>query len=128
LHQGHFDRFGQAIRERFEMGAHITPEQIATLRRRHAEFNARMDDLFAAYELIMFPCAPVARLAAGADHSQTRANLLRYTTPFSLAGVPAVAIPCSKGGMQIAAQRGSDEALVQLAAQLGAQRKASATT
>jgi len=106
------------------MGARITPSEIAVLRQRHSAFNARMDDLFATHQLIMFPCAPVARLAAGADHSQTRANLLRYTTPFSLAGVPVVAIPCSVGGMQLAAQRGSDEALVQLAAQLGAQRKA----
>jgi len=128
LHEGHFDRFGSAIRERFEMGAQITPEEIAALRRRHSEFNARMDDLFSAHQLIMFPCAPVSRLVVGADHSKTRANLLRYTTPFSLAGVPAVAIPCSKGGMQIAAQRGSDESLVQLAARLGAQRKASAIT
>jgi Asp-tRNA(Asn)/Glu-tRNA(Gln) amidotransferase A subunit family amidase len=127
LHEGHFDRFGAAIRERFEMGAQIKPEEIAALRRQHSEFNARMDDLFAAQQLIMFPCAPVSRLAAGADHSKTRANLLRYTTPFSLAGVPAVAIPCSRGGMQIAAPRSSDEALVQLAALLGAQRKASAT-
>ncbi len=126
LHAGNFDRFGPAIRERFEMGARITPSEIAALRQRHSEFNARMDDLFAAHQLIMFPCAPVARLAAGADHSQTRAHLLRYTTPFSLAGVPVVAVPYSTGGMQIAAQRGSDEALVHLAAQLGAQRKSNA--
>ena len=58
-------------------------------------------------ELILLPCAPVARLEAGADHSQTRPRLLRYTSPFSLAGVPAVAIPCSHGGMQLAAARGA---------------------
>jgi aspartyl-tRNA(Asn)/glutamyl-tRNA(Gln) amidotransferase subunit A len=123
LHAGYFDRFEPAIHERLEMGARITPTEIATLRQKHLEFNARMDDLFAANQLIMFPCAPVARLAAGADHSQTRGQLLRYTTPFSLAGVPVVAIPCSAGGMQLAAPRGLDEALVQLAARLGAQRR-----
>lgn len=123
LHAGNFDRFGSAIRERFEMGAAIAPPELESLRRRHAEFNTRMDDLFAVHQLIVFPCAPVARLAAGADHSQTRAQLLRYTTPFSLAGVPVVAIPCAAGGMQLAAQRNCDEALVQLAARLGAQRK-----
>ena len=69
--------------------------KIASLRRRHAEFRARMDELFAEHQLLLLPCAPVARLAAGADHSQTRPRLLRYTTPFSLAGVPAVAIPCA---------------------------------
>jgi aspartyl-tRNA(Asn)/glutamyl-tRNA(Gln) amidotransferase subunit A len=128
LHAGYFDRFQPAIRERLEMGARITPAEISALRQRHSDFNARMDDLFAAHQLIMFPCAPVARLAAGADHSQTRAHLLRYTTPFSLAGVPVVAIPCSPGGMQLAAARGHDEALVQLVAKLGAQRRLRCTS
>ena len=51
-------------------------------------------------------------------------ELLRYTTPFSLAGVPAVTIPCAHGGMQLAAARGNDESLLQIAAQLGARRNA----
>ncbi len=83
-----------------------------------------MDELFAEHELILLPCAPVARLEAGADHSQTRPRLLRYTAPFSLAGVPALAIPCAAGGMQLAAARGFDEPLLGLAAQLGARLKA----
>jgi aspartyl-tRNA(Asn)/glutamyl-tRNA(Gln) amidotransferase subunit A len=123
LHAGNFDRFEPAIRDRLKWGASLTPDEIVSLRRRHADFRARMDDLFAAHELILLPCAPVARLEAGADHSQTRSRLLRYTAPFSLAGVPAVAIPCSAGGMQLAAVRELDEPLLDLAAQLGAHRK-----
>jgi Asp-tRNA(Asn)/Glu-tRNA(Gln) amidotransferase A subunit family amidase len=83
-----------------------------------------MDELFSNDSLVLLPCAPVARLEAGADHSQTRGRLLRYTAPFSLAGVPAVAIPCALGGMQLAAARGSDESLLALAAKIGAQRSA----
>ncbi|HEY1895292.1 MAG TPA: amidase [Terracidiphilus sp.] len=126
LHTGHFDRFESAIRERLNWGASITPAEIGDLRQRHVEFGARMDELFATCELILLPCAPVARLSAGADHSNTRQRLLRYTTPFSLAGVPAVAIPCQPGGMQLAAARGADEALLAIAAVIGAHRKASA--
>ena len=74
--------------------------------------------------MLMLPAAPVMRLAAGADHSKTRGRLLRYTTPFSLAGVPAVTIPCTAGGMQMAAARENDEALLEVAAMLGAHRKA----
>jgi aspartyl-tRNA(Asn)/glutamyl-tRNA(Gln) amidotransferase subunit A len=125
LHAGHFDQFETAIRERLQWGAHLTPAEIADLRRRHVEFRARMDDLFAAHELILLPAAPVARLAAGDDHSNTRQRLLRYTTPFSLAGAPAVTIPCQPGGMQLAAARGADEALLAIAAVIGAHRKAS---
>jgi aspartyl-tRNA(Asn)/glutamyl-tRNA(Gln) amidotransferase subunit A len=92
------------------------------LRKRHAGFRDRMDDLLATHELILLPAAPVARLVAGADHSKTRARLLRYTTPFSLAGVPVVTIPCAVGGMQLAAARGYDEALLEIASKLGANR------
>jgi Asp-tRNA(Asn)/Glu-tRNA(Gln) amidotransferase A subunit family amidase len=123
IHAGHFEHFESSIRERLEWGAHITPDEIATLRQRHANFRERMDVLLAAHELLLLPAAPVARLAAGADHTQTRGRLLRYTTPFSLAGLPAVTIPCAVGGMQLAAARGNDEALVRLAARLGLSRK-----
>jgi Asp-tRNA(Asn)/Glu-tRNA(Gln) amidotransferase A subunit family amidase len=126
IHAGHFDQFEPSIRERLEWGARINPDEIASLRPRHATFRLHVDELLAAHHLLLLPATPVARLAASADHSQTRGRLLRYTTPFSLAGIPVVTIPCAVGGMQLAAARGNDEALVQLAAQLGARRKAQA--
>jgi aspartyl-tRNA(Asn)/glutamyl-tRNA(Gln) amidotransferase subunit A len=124
IHAGYIDRFEPAIRERLEWGARITPGEVTTLRRRHAKFKTRMDELLATHQLLLLPATPVTRLAAGADHSQTRSRLLRYTTPFSLAGLPVVTIPCTAGGMQLAAAREADESLVQLAAIVGAQRKA----
>jgi Asp-tRNA(Asn)/Glu-tRNA(Gln) amidotransferase A subunit family amidase len=122
LHAGHFEQFEPAIRERLKWGASLKTEEVADLRRRHAEFRSRMEELFATHGLIALPCAPVARLQAGADHSQTRARLLRYTAPFSLSGTPAVAIPCATGGVQLSAARESDESLLALAAQIGEQR------
>lgn len=123
LHAGHYDHFQQAIRERLEWGARIPSQEIDGLRVRLAEFRARMNELFATHELLLMPCAPVARLEVGADHSGTRARLLRYTTPVSLSGAPAIAIPCAAGGMQLATALNMDESLLQLGAQLGAQRK-----
>jgi Asp-tRNA(Asn)/Glu-tRNA(Gln) amidotransferase A subunit family amidase len=123
IHAGNFDRIESSIRERLEWGARITDGEIARLRERHAEFRAHVDALLAEHELLLMPATPVARLAAGVDHSKTRGRLLRYTVPFSLAGVPVVTIPCAVGGMQLAAARGCDEALLELATQLGARRK-----
>jgi Asp-tRNA(Asn)/Glu-tRNA(Gln) amidotransferase A subunit family amidase len=122
LHAGHFDHFEAAIRDRLNWGAGLEEAEVAALRRRHAEFRSRTDELFREHELLLLPCAPVARIEAGADNSATRARLLRYTAPFSLGGVPAIAIPCAHGGVQIASARGTDEALLGLAAQLGAYR------
>jgi aspartyl-tRNA(Asn)/glutamyl-tRNA(Gln) amidotransferase subunit A len=127
VHVGHFDHIEPAIRERLEWGARITPAEIASLRQRHAQFTARMDELFANYGLILLPAAPVARLAAGTDQSKVRGRILRYTTPFSMAGVPVVTFPCATGGMQLAAARECDESLVKLAAQLGSRRESAAT-
>ncbi len=123
IHSGHFDQFQPAIRERLEWGAGITDDEIAALRERHAAFNARISALFTEHETLLMPATPVAQLPVGADHCQTRARLLRYTTPFSLAGAPVVTVPCKTGGAQLAAQRGSDEALLELAARVGAQRR-----
>jgi len=128
LHAGNFDRVDfleqePAIRDRLKWGAGLTPAEVSALRRRHETFRAHMDELFAAHQLILLPSIPVSRLAAGADHSQTRMRLLRYTAPFSLAGTPTIAIPCAHGGMQLAAARGNDEALLALTAQIGAHRK-----
>ena len=127
VHAGNFDQFAPDLRERLMGGAGLTPVQVSALRQRLAAFRARMDELFAAHQLILLPSIPVARLAAGADHSQTRMRLLRFTAPFSLAGVPTLAIPCARGGMQLAAARGDDEALLALAAQIGAQRNKSSS-
>lgn len=122
IHAGHFVHFEDAIRERLEWGARISDEELAGLRGRHAEFRARMDALLAEHEVLVLPATPTARLAAGADHSQTRGRMLRYTAPFSLAGVPVVTVPCPAGGIQVAAARGRDEDLLALAARMGARR------
>jgi aspartyl-tRNA(Asn)/glutamyl-tRNA(Gln) amidotransferase subunit A len=118
IHVGHFAEFEPGIRERLEWGARIEDDEIAALRLRHEAFRKRMDELLAEHELLLLPASPVAKLPAGADHSQTRARLLRYTIPFSLAGVPVVTVPCRVGGVQLAAARGGDEVLLQFAAQL----------
>lgn len=128
LHAGHFASFEPLIRERLEWGASLSASDLMPLRRRHAEFCAQMDDLFAAYDLVLLPCAPITKLTAGAHHTdKLRKRLLRYTAPFSLAGAPCVAIPCAAGGMQLAAARDQDESLLALTALIGKARKVPAS-
>lgn len=123
IHAGHYDEFAPAIRARLEWGAGISEAQIHVWRDLRREFRKRLDEMLIEHELLLMPAAPVTRLAAGADHSEARTRILPYMAPFSLPGVPVVTIPCTVGGMQLAAAREHDEMLLQLAARLGAQRK-----
>jgi aspartyl-tRNA(Asn)/glutamyl-tRNA(Gln) amidotransferase subunit A len=128
IHRGHYAEFETSIQQRLEWGASLSDEIVDALRQRHSQFRGRMDALLAEHELLLLPAAPVARLQAGADHSQTRARLLRYTAPVSLAGMPAVTIPFLEagrpvGGMQLVAAREDDARLLAVAAAVGHARK-----
>lgn len=120
---GDFSHFERPIAERLAWGASITDAEIERLRARHAMFRQRMDALLTAHDYLILPCAPVSRLIAGADNSDARGKILRYTTPISLAGMPVVALPADDrdgAGVQLVAVRDTDAQLVAYAAQLGA--------
>jgi Asp-tRNA(Asn)/Glu-tRNA(Gln) amidotransferase A subunit family amidase len=128
-HHGHYAEFEASIQQRLEWGASLSDADLVQLRLRHSAFRNRMDALLSEHELLLLPAGPVARLDAGADHSQTRPRLLRYTTPVSLAGMPAVTIPFIShgkpaGGMQLVAAREDDARLLAVAAHVGSRRKA----
>lgn len=78
-----------------------------------------MDLLLGEEGFLIMPCSPISTLVAGADHSGVRKTILRYTTPISLAGMPAVALPGNGGGVQLVASRGRDAELLAFAAHLG---------
>jgi Asp-tRNA(Asn)/Glu-tRNA(Gln) amidotransferase A subunit family amidase len=118
---GDFSHFEKSIAERLAWGVSIPAEEIHRLRGLHKAFRARVDALLREHQFLVAPCSPVARLVAGADHSQTRRTILRYTSPLSLAGVPVVTLPAAGGaGVQLIAARGDDARLLAYAAQLGA--------
>jgi Asp-tRNA(Asn)/Glu-tRNA(Gln) amidotransferase A subunit family amidase len=119
LHRGNFDHFEKPIAERLASGAQISDATIADLRRRHAAFRQKMDQILEQHDFLILPCAPMSALLAGADHSASRQKILRYTTPASLAGTPTVALPKPGGGVQLIAARGSDARLLAFAATLG---------
>jgi Asp-tRNA(Asn)/Glu-tRNA(Gln) amidotransferase A subunit family amidase len=112
LHQGHFHHFEPAIAERLTWGASISSIELAELRNQLATFRASTHALFQAADYLLLPCAPMSALIAGADHTQTRARILRYTSPISLAGLPVVTMD----GLQLVGPLGSDATLLALSA------------
>jgi len=119
VHRGYFEHFEPTIRDRLAWGASLSDATIEDLRKRHVVFRGLMDQLLQQHDFLMLPCAPMSTLPVGADHSATRLKILRYTTPVSLAGTPAVTLAAKGGGVQLVAARGSDARLLAFAASLG---------
>jgi aspartyl-tRNA(Asn)/glutamyl-tRNA(Gln) amidotransferase subunit A len=123
LHRGRFHHFEPIIAERLAWGESLTAAELIPFHNRLAAFRASTYTLFQNCDFLLLPCAPVSSLAAGADHTQTRARMLRYTTPLSLAGLPVVTLPSlssrtPEGGLQLVGPLGSDAALLALSASL----------
>jgi Asp-tRNA(Asn)/Glu-tRNA(Gln) amidotransferase A subunit family amidase len=119
LHAGFYDEFEPAIAERLRWGASMPAEEVDEWHARRKIFVAKMDELLSAFDFLMLPAMPITRLPADADHTASRARILPYTTPASLAGLPAVVLPARPIGMQLLAARGRDAELLAFANKLG---------
>jgi aspartyl-tRNA(Asn)/glutamyl-tRNA(Gln) amidotransferase subunit A len=93
IHRGHFQHFDPVITERLAYGASIPAAELQNLRARLQKFRLQMSALFESFDFLIAPCAPISKLRAGHDHTESRKAILRYTTPASLAGLPAVTLP-----------------------------------
>jgi Asp-tRNA(Asn)/Glu-tRNA(Gln) amidotransferase A subunit family amidase len=110
---GDFSHFPAAIAERLAWGASISADEIEQVRARHARFRERADTQLHEFDFFLAPCAALHELAVGADHTQSRQAILRYTTPMSLVGAPVVTLPTITGaGVQLTAPRNSDARLL----------------
>jgi aspartyl-tRNA(Asn)/glutamyl-tRNA(Gln) amidotransferase subunit A len=118
IHQGNFEHLEKTIADRLAWGASLSAATVEELRKRHVAFRSKMDRLLDQYDFLMLPCAPISALPAAMDHSESRLKILRYTTPISLAGMPAVVLSGPGGGVQLVAARGNDARLLAFAASL----------
>jgi Asp-tRNA(Asn)/Glu-tRNA(Gln) amidotransferase A subunit family amidase len=117
---GDFSHFPAPIAERLAWGASISAAEIAEFRAGHARFRERADAQLGEFDFFLAPCAALHELAVGADHTESRRAILRYTTPMSLVGAPVVTLPCASGaGVQLIAPRNSDAGLLGYAKAVG---------
>ena len=125
LHAGFLDEFGPGIfepgiEERLRAGGALGEEEVLGLRRRQEAFRAQMAQLFGQFDLLLAPATPVSKLDPAVDQSAVRAHILRFTSPASVCGLPAVVLPSSDCGLQLLAAHNDDRRLLQFAAKLGA--------
>ncbi len=72
IHRGYFDHFEPVIAERMAYGASIPAAEIQGLHQRLQAFRSQMAALFEHFDLLLAPCAPVSKLRAGHDHTDSR--------------------------------------------------------
>ena len=124
VHSGNFQQFEPVIAERLVYGASIPNAELQDLRQRLEAFRLKMLLLFQQFDFLIAPCAPISKLRVGQDHTLSRKALLRYTTPASLSGLPAVTLPGEAigaplgTGVQLLAAPMQDAALVAFASTL----------
>jgi Asp-tRNA(Asn)/Glu-tRNA(Gln) amidotransferase A subunit family amidase len=93
IHRGNFQHFEPVIAQRLAWGAAFSPSQLDAFRDRLQKFRSQMSALFERFDFLIAPATPINKLYAGRDHTESRKALLRYTTPASLSGLPAIILP-----------------------------------
>jgi Asp-tRNA(Asn)/Glu-tRNA(Gln) amidotransferase A subunit family amidase len=124
IHHGHFQNFEPTLAERLAFGVSINLAEIENLHTRLQQFRRQMSAIFEHYDFLILPCAPMSKLRASEDHTESRKAILRYTTPASLCGLPVVTLPGEHigaplgTGVQLIAAPGNDAALLAFASSL----------
>ncbi len=113
------ERFGEDVRRRLELGREISGVDVARALASMRAWRAAMLDRFDHLDLILTPTtSETAPTIAGSEMIETTARLTRFTYPWSLAGLPALSVPCGLDragmpiGMQLVAAPWRDDALL----------------
>jgi aspartyl-tRNA(Asn)/glutamyl-tRNA(Gln) amidotransferase subunit A len=127
LHEYHVDDervpIGDDVRERLRLGRDISGIELARATAHRMQWKRQLAQILTRdVDLLLTPAIAVPTpLIEGTDMLSTTTLFTRMTLPWSLAGIPAISVPCgfrSDGmpvGMQIAAASWRDERLIAVA-------------
>ncbi len=116
------DRFGEDVRRRLLLGEQVTGADYGEQRERARVWRRTVERAFEQVDLILSPTTGTTAPAAGSEMIETTQRLVRLTYGWSLAGLPALSIPCGFSdtglpvGLQLAAGRFREATLLQAGA------------
>ena len=86
--------FGEDVRRVLERGARHTSEEYASAIQTGVEWRADLLAVLEQVDVITLPTSPVFAPTIDAPDPEIVKNLLRFTFPFSLGGLPSLSVPC----------------------------------
>lgn len=121
--QTHAPKFGPGVRERFAFAATLTDADRSRHQPVREAARSRISEMLSAGDaVIVMPTAPVSvrRDASATEVDAFRTRTMGLTCPAGLTGSPQVSLPLGRAGgpigISLLGPRGSDEALLALAA------------
>jgi aspartyl-tRNA(Asn)/glutamyl-tRNA(Gln) amidotransferase subunit A len=114
--------FGEDVRRRLQLGESITGADYAEHRERARDWCRTVERAFEHVDLILSPSTGTTAPPAGVEMIETTQRLVRLTYGWSLAGLPALSIPCGFSddglpvGLQLAAARFQETTLIRAGA------------
>lgn len=112
--------FGDDVRARLQLAATTSALDYALARRAQVLLRRQLENFFIDYDLLLTPTTPTTAPARTqlASAEGARQNLIRFTVPFNLAGLPALSLPCGFDqaglpiGLQLVTRRWAEAALL----------------
>jgi aspartyl-tRNA(Asn)/glutamyl-tRNA(Gln) amidotransferase subunit A len=105
------ETFGEDVRKRLRLGEEITAADYGEQRQFGRNWRRTVDRAFQQVDLILTPSTGTVAPTADSEMIETTQRLVRLTYAWSLAGLPALSVPCGFSatgmpvGLQLAAAR-----------------------
>jgi aspartyl-tRNA(Asn)/glutamyl-tRNA(Gln) amidotransferase subunit A len=124
----HLKDWGRGFLGGIEFGARMGPAEVARFQRERLQLNHELAGLFERYDVLLTPTVPTVAFDAGGpmpdviDGAKLASPIhaVAFTYPFNMSGHPACSVPAGMldglpVGLQIVAERGRDDLVLQLA-------------